>query len=59
MKLRNDKMTDITDATIQLVYNIGAGLAVELDVIDVYDISKYTFSNTAITPIYTIVANSM
>jgi hypothetical protein len=52
-------MTDITDATIQLVNNIGAGLAVEFDLVDVYAISKDTFSDTALTPIYTILANSM
>jgi hypothetical protein len=52
-------MTDITNATIQLVYDTGASMTVELDVVDVYDISSDTFSDTALTPIYTLLANSM
>jgi hypothetical protein len=56
MHLRNEKITDLTDSTIQLVYDIGAGMNVELDV---YEISADTFSDTALTPIYTLLANSM
>jgi hypothetical protein len=52
-------MTDITGTTIQLVYYIGAGMIVELDVVDVYNISDDTFADTALTPIYTLLANSM
>jgi hypothetical protein len=59
MHLRNDKMTDLTDATIQLVYGIGAGMTVELDVTELFDISANTFADAALTPIYTLLANSM
>jgi hypothetical protein len=59
MHLHNDNMSDLIDTTIQRVYDIGAGLTVELDVVDAYAISANTFSNTDLTPIYTLLANSM
>jgi hypothetical protein len=59
MHLRNDKMTDLTDATIQLVYDIGAGMTMELDVTELFDISANAFADAALTPIYTLLANSM
>jgi hypothetical protein len=59
MHLRNDKMTDLTDATIRLVYDTGAGRTVELDVTELFDISANTFADAALTPIYTLLANSM
>jgi hypothetical protein len=45
MHMRNEKMMDITDTTIQLVYDTGAGKTVELNVIDVYDISADAFTD--------------
>jgi hypothetical protein len=54
-----NRQNDITDTTIQLVYDIGAGMTVELDVVDVYAISANTFSDNFLTPIYIIFENSM
>jgi hypothetical protein len=52
MHRRNEKMMDITDATIQLVYDIGAGMTVELDVVNVYAISANTFADNSYTHLH-------
>jgi hypothetical protein len=59
MHLRKKKITYVADATIQLVNDIGPGMTVELDVVDIYDISSNIFAETDITSIYTILAKSM
>jgi hypothetical protein len=50
MHPRKDTLIDITDSIIHLVYEVGAGMIVERNGIEVFDISSNTFSDTAISP---------
>jgi hypothetical protein len=59
MKLRNDKMTDFNQATIKLVFDIGAFTQSELELTDIFDISKNTFTDSAIQVILDHLSNGM
>jgi hypothetical protein len=59
MKLRKDKMTDLNHATIKLVFDIGAVTQSELELMDIFDISKNTFTDSAIQVILAYLSNGM
>jgi hypothetical protein len=59
MTPRNYKMTDLTQATIKLVFEIGAVTQSELELTDIFDISKNAFSDSAIQVILAHLSNGM
>jgi hypothetical protein len=52
-------MTNIADATILLAFDIGAGAQPELELPDMFDISRNSFFDAAIHTIFTHLSNGM